>query len=120
MRTNLPSIFAILLCLVLSGGCASMQRPPPPSIEQIVQMAQANTPADEIVRALQESRAVYPLTASQIVKLHDQGVPDPVLDYMQNVYAASIRWDARMQYEGTYWWHNCFYCYRPPVIVVPR
>ena len=39
---------------------------------------------------------------------------------MQSAYADSIRWDARMQYEGTYWWHNCFYCYPGSVIVAPR
>ena len=120
MRACFPHFAALLLGLVLMSGCAAMQRRPPPSIEQIVEMANAGKPAQEIVRELQDTRAVYPLTASQIVKLHDQGVPDAVLDYMQNAYAESIRWNARMQYEGTYWWHDCFYCYRRPVIVVPR
>lgn len=83
-------------------------------------MATAGKPAPDIVRELQDTRAVYPLTASQIVKLHEQGVPESVLDYMQSAYAASISWNARMQYEGTWWWHDCFYCYHRSVIVVPR
>jgi hypothetical protein len=120
MRAWFTHIAAFLLCSVLLGGCAGMQRRPPPSIDQIVEMARAGKPAEEIVRELQETRAVYPLTASQIVKLHEQGVPDAVLDYMQNAYADGIRWDARMQYESSYWWHDCFYCYHRPVIVVPR
>ena len=120
MRAYFPHLATILLGLILLCGCAGLQRRPPPSIDQIVEMANAGMPPHEIVRELQETRAVYPLTASQIVKLHDQGVPDAVLDYMQNAYAESIRWNARMQYEGTYWWHDCFYCYRRPVIVVPR
>jgi hypothetical protein len=120
MRVWFTHIAAFLLCSVLLGGCAGMQRRPPPSIDQIVEMARAGKPAEEIVRELQETRAVYPLTASQIVKLHEQGVPDAVLDYMQNAYAEGIRWDARMQYESSYWWHDCFYCYHRPVIVVPR
>ena len=120
MHTCFLHITAVVLCLSLLCGCAGMQRRPPPSIEQIVEMAKAGKPAEEIVRELQETRAVYPLTASQIVRLHEQGVPDAVLDYMQNAYAESIRWDARMQYEGSYWWHDCFYCYHRPVIVVPR
>ena len=73
-----------------------MQRRPPPAIDEIVAMAQAGKPAEDIVRELQDTRAVYPLTASQIVKLHEQGVPDAVLDYMQNAYAESIRWEARL------------------------
>ena len=120
MRDCLLRVAAVVLCLSLLGGCAGLQRRPPPSIDQIVEMANAGKPAEEIVRELQETRAVYPLTASQIVRLHEQGVPDGVLDYMQNAYAESIRWDARMQYEGSYWWHDCFYCYRRPVIVMPR
>ena len=113
-------IGTLLLSLSLLGGCAGMHRPPPPSIDQIVGMANAGRPADEIVRELQETRAVYPLTASQIVRLHEQGVPDAVLDYMQNAYGESIRWNARRQYESTYWWHDCFYCYNRPVIVIPH
>ncbi len=111
---------AIFISLALLTGCAGMQRRPPPSIEQIVELAQAGKPAADIIRELQDTRAVYPLTATQIVRLHEQGVPDTVLDYMQNAYAESIRWDARMQYESAYWWHDCFYCYQRPVIVVPR
>ncbi len=120
MRSCFHHIAGVLLCLMLLSGCAGLPRRPPPSIDQIVEMANAGKPAEEIVRELQDTRAVYPLTASQIVRLHEQGVPDAVLDYMQNVYTESIRWDARMQYEGTYWWHDCFYCYQRPVIVVPR
>ena len=119
MRQSLTAIVVIFWCLVLAG-CAGIERRPPPSVDQIIQMSKDGKPADEIIRELQETHAVYPLTASQIVKLHDEGVPESVLDYMQSVYADSIRWDARMQYESTYWWHNCFYCYPHGVIVVPR
>jgi hypothetical protein len=115
-----PRLAAIFLGLIVLSGCAGMQRRPPPSVGQIVEMAKAGKPAEEIIRELQETRAVYPLTAAQILKLHDQGVPETVLDYMQNAYVDSIRLDARMQYESTFWWHDCFYCYYRPVIVGPR
>ena len=120
MPIKFSPVVAILLCFMLLSGCAGLQRRPPPSIDQIVEMAEAGRPAQEIIRELQETRAAYPLTASQIVKLHEQGVPDAVLDYMQNAYTDSIRWAARAQFEGAYWWHDCFYCYRRPVIVMPR
>jgi hypothetical protein len=111
---------AAVLCLVLLAGCAGLQRRPPPTLEQVVEMSQAGKPAEEIIRDLQDTRAVYPLTGSQIARLHDQGVPDAVLDYLQNAYAESIRWDARLRYENSFLWHDCFYCYHRPVIVVPR
>ncbi|MEO8157684.1 MAG: hypothetical protein ABI648_07785 [Betaproteobacteria bacterium] len=113
-------VAVVLLVVSLSGGCAALQRRPPPTIDQVVEMARSGKSADAIVRELQETRAVYPLTATQIVGLHDQGVPDAALDYMQNAYVESIRRDARMQYEGSFWWHDCLYCYGGPVIVVPR
>ena len=109
-----------LVCVALLAGCAGMQRRPPPSLEQVVEMSQAGKPAEEIIRELQETRAVYPLTGSQIARLHDQGVPDTVLDYLQNAYAEHIRWDARQRYDNWFLWHDCFYCYHRPVIVVPR
>jgi len=109
-----------LVCVALLAGCAGMQHRPPPSIAQVVEMSQAGKPAQEIIRELQDTRAVYPLTGSQIARLHDQGVPDTVLDYLQNAYAESIRWDARLRYENSFFWPDCFYCYHRPVIVVPR
>ncbi|HEX7952958.1 MAG TPA: hypothetical protein VF523_07820 [Burkholderiales bacterium] len=120
MRITFLQAVALMLAMSLLGGCAALQRRPPPTIDQIVEMARAGTPAEEIVRDLQETRAVYPLTATQIVRLHEQGVPDAVLDYMQSAYAESIRWSARMQYQDSYWWPDCFYCFPRPVIVVPR
>lgn len=114
----LPRFFAFAMLLALLGGCAGMDRKPPPSLEQIVEMSKAGRPPEEIVRELQETRAVYPLTGSQIAKLHEQGVPDSVLDYMQNAYMDRVRWESRMSYDSPFWW-NCFYCYRRPMIVAP-
>jgi hypothetical protein len=111
---------SVLLCLAMLAGCAGPQRRAPPSLAQVVEMSQAGKPAEEIILELHDTRAVYPLTGSQIARLHDQGVADAVLDYLQNAYAESIRWDARLRYENSFLWHECFYCYHRPVIVVPR
>ena len=120
VHINLFNRITCLICVALFAGCTSMQRRPPPSLEQVVEMSQAGKPAAEIIRELQETRAVYPLTGSQIVALHEQGVPDTVLDYLQNVYAEHIRWDAQSRYDYSFPWYDCFYCYHRPVIVVPR
>lgn len=116
MKLSLAAI-PVLLALLLSG-CAGMHRPPPPSLEQVVEMSKAGTPPEEIIRVLQESRAVYPLTGSQIANLHEQGVPDSVLDYMQSVWMDRVRWESRTYYDSPFWW-NCFYCYRRPMIIAP-
>ena len=110
----LPAVPVILAL----AGCAGMDRRPPPSLDQIVEMSKAGKPPEEIVRELQETRAVYPLTGSQLASLHEEGVPDPVLDYMQNAYVDRVRWESRMAYDGPFGW-NCFYCYHRPMIVAP-
>jgi len=117
---QIPGCLALLAVPVILAlaGCASMDRRPPPSLDQIVEMSKAGKPPEEIVRELQETRAVYPLTGSQIAKLHEQGVPDSVLDYMQNAYMDRVRWESRMNYDSPFWW-NCFYCYHRPMIVAP-
>lgn len=117
---QIPGCLALLAVPVILAlaGCASMDRRPPPSLDQIVEMSKAGKPPEEIVRELQETRAVYPLTGSQIAKLHEQGVPDSVLDYMQNAYMDRVRWESRMNYDSPFWW-NCFHCYHRPMIVAP-
>ncbi len=114
---RLWGLLAGLLILVLAG-CAGMDRRPPPSLEQVVEMSRAGTPPEEIIRELQATRAVYPLTGSQIARLHEQGVPDTVLDYMQNVYMDQVRRESRMSYDSPFWW-NCLYCYHRPMIIAP-
>lgn len=108
-----------ILPVLLLAGCASLHRPPPPSLDQVVEMGRAGMPPDEIVRRLEESRAVYPLSGSQIARLHEQGVPDAVLDYLQEAYVGHTRRQERArQGDGVSAW-NCYYCYYPPMIVVP-
>ncbi len=102
----------VMLMLVFSG-CAStrLARPQPPTLDEIVEMSKAGTAPDEIIERMKESRAVYPLTASQIASLHDRGVPDSVLDYMHVVYLREIREDEAAYSYHRYGWslHPYFY-----------
>jgi hypothetical protein len=107
------------LLATLVGGCAA-RHPPRPTLDEVVQMSKDGRPAEEIVRELQQSHAVYPLTASQILSLHENGVDVSVLDYLQSEYAASIRREERMLHGSFSDWNHCFGCYRWPVIVVPQ
>jgi hypothetical protein len=51
---------------------------------------------------MRASGAVYRLTAAQLTQLHDQGVSDQVLDYMQQTYLNAVRHDQRLE-EWDYW-----------------
>ena len=56
---------------------------PPVTVPQIVLMSKEGVPADEIIEKMRESGTVYILQASQLAQLKEQGVPDAVIDYMQ-------------------------------------
>jgi hypothetical protein len=118
-RQFIRSVALGALWAILLSGCAA-RHIPRPTLDDVVQMSQDGRPAEEIVRVLQQSHAVYPLTASQILSLHENGVDISVLDYLQSEYAARIRHEERMNYQGSFDWNHCFGCYRWPIIVVPK
>lgn len=47
--------------------------------------------------SLEEARGFYPLKAEEIIRLHDAGVPTPVLDYLLDTYARRTRYEERFQ-----------------------
>ena len=54
-------------------------------------MSQTHARADEIVARMRRSGTVYRLTGSQLAYLHDERVPDTVIDYMQRTYLRAVR-----------------------------
>ncbi len=48
-----------------------------------------------------------PLQASDIVALHESGVPKEVLDYLQRAQIDEIRW--RDRYSQSYWYGPGYY-----------
>lgn len=101
----------ILLCvtwccvvLVCFSGCALLglgrQRPAPVTVPEVVQMSKAGVPVETILQKMRDSGTTYRLTASQLVHLHDEGVPDAVLDYMQETYLEAVRRDQALEDWG--------------------
>ncbi|HZR67775.1 MAG TPA: hypothetical protein VFB01_01845 [Burkholderiales bacterium] len=92
-------------CVIFStlvAACATVQGPPPPSPEEIVALAKSGAPAQDIIRRMQESGAVYPLSASQLARLREQGVPDEVIDYMNRTYLEAVRREEAMRQSFFY------------------
>jgi hypothetical protein len=114
------SLTTPLLAAAFLGGCAGMgtPRPPAPTAEEVVQLAADKVPAAEIIRRMQEADAVYRLRASELAKLRERGVPDEVIDHMQETWLEAVRLEqARLESER--------YFFAPPfphhhLIVVPR
>jgi hypothetical protein len=108
--------FAAMLLAALLAGCGTMykQLPPPPTVSEIVQMAKDGVPAGDIIKRMDDARAVYRLPASELAKLREEGVPDAVLDYMQQTYIEDERWREYQRARDMYFWYGWPYYYRYP------
>ena len=116
-------LFVTISLLPLSGcanlGATLMGEPtkPPVTVPQIILMSKEGVPADEIMEKMRESGTVYRLQARQLAQLKEQGVPDAVIDYMQQTYIDAVRRDQSLEdwdnwtladdgfwYGGPWWW----------------
>jgi hypothetical protein len=95
---------------LLSGCAAREQTKPPVTVSEVIQMSKENVPAETVVNQMRESRTVYRLNAAQLAQLHDQGVSDPVLNYMQETYLNAVRreqdladWSTREMWRDHFW-----------------
>jgi len=105
-RTNLPRhtglAGAVLVLGVLLAGCATTPAPPPVTVEQVVMMSQEGVVPDEIIAKMEDSDTVYRLSGSELARLKERGVPDEVLDYMQDTYVDYERSRVYRHYDP--WW----------------
>jgi hypothetical protein len=103
----------LVLLVTLAAGCATPQPrlPPPPTPAEIVQMAKDGMTAEAIIQRIEALQGVYPLSASGLANLRDQGVPDQVIDYMQRTYVRAARFDEFLRTRdlySTYGWPYFF------------
>ncbi len=86
-------------CLYLLSGCASPPTKPQVTVDQVVAMAREGVPADSVIDKMSDSNSTYPLSASKLFELKQKGVPDEVLDYMEQTYLTEVCrqaiWDDR-------------------------
>jgi len=94
----------LVIALLLLGGCASteVREPAAVTVPQIIKMSREGTPATAIIERMRRSGTVYRLKASQLDELHQQGVSDSVINYMQRTYLEAVRHRAERQ-DWSYW-----------------
>ena len=80
-----PANVAILAVLFVISGCAAINVPErePVTLEQIVALAKSGKDATAIITEIKASGTTYDVMASQYAKLSRDGVPDQVIDFMQ-------------------------------------
>ena len=93
----------LLTCITLLSGCAILAPSKPAvTVGEVIQMSKEGVPAQTIVQRMRDSETVYRLTAAQLAELHDLGVADPVLNYMQRSFIEAER-SAQMREDWGEW-----------------
>jgi hypothetical protein len=102
-----PAALLLLISVTALSGCTTLgfKQPDPVTIGQVIQMNKDGVPADSIIKTMRDSDTVYRLTAAQLAELHDMGLPDPVLNYMQQTYIdAERRQQSAEDWDSDYTW----------------
>ena len=99
-------LLAGALALGVAGCVSAPPLPPAPTVDEIVQMSKDGLTPDDIIRRLDESRALYPLKASELARLHEQGVPDEVIDHMQQTLIEAERAREAMRERDRMWMYG--------------
>ena len=96
MKTVLCAIACVATVLMLSA-CGGLVRSEMQSIspEDVVVLSRQGQSPTIIIEKMVRSDSVYKLTASQLVQLARDGVPEPVLDHMQRTHILAIKREAR-------------------------
>jgi hypothetical protein len=113
LRFSLAFIFLFAL-----SSCATLYAPPKPMpIGEVVNLSKAGTPAQVIIQRIRESRTTYGLRGADFAKLKADGVPDPVLDYLQQSFVDDLDLQTRYWATGEASLGGCAWCYPQPVDV---
>ena len=86
---------ALILAVLALGACAAIERPAPLTPEEVIRLSKEGRDAKAIIEELKRTDTVIPLAASEIVRLHEAGVPAEVLDHLQRAQIDEIRWRDR-------------------------
>jgi hypothetical protein len=119
MRTlSFPLSLAFSFLLLLAPGCAMLEGPKPLTGAQVVELAKSGWTAPQIIEELKRTGTVLPLQASDMVALHESGVPNEVLDYLQQAQIEEMRWRERLSHS--YWYGPGLYRGFDPYPLPPR
>jgi hypothetical protein len=78
-------------------------------VPDIVQMSKDGLSSKDIINEIRQSHTAYNLKADQLVKLHEQGVQDSVINFMEETKIDLVQQNQRYS-ASAYWWpYNGFF-----------
>jgi hypothetical protein len=107
----------VVVFLLVLGGCATFTSPRKPMpITEVVKLSKSGAESPLVIQRIRDSRTTYALRGSDFSKLKANGVPDPVLDYLQQSFVDDLDLSTRywVTGEGV---GGCAFCYPQPVDV---
>lgn len=101
---HLVFLFFMVSGIALLQSCATNRQYSftPVTVPEIVQMSQDKVPSKNIINEIKKSHTAYELKASEYAKLQKAGVPDSVVNYMQETHLNLIRHNQQVQ-DSYYW-----------------
>jgi hypothetical protein len=73
------------------------------TVPDIIQMSKDGVSSKDIINEIKQSHTAYGLKADQLAKLHDEGVQDSVLNYMEQTKIDLMQQKQRYT-DSSYWW----------------
>ncbi len=84
-----------ILIMTVLAGCALVQQRPVRPIADVVESAQKGASSDQMIAEIRTARTTYALRGSDFARLAERGVPDPVLDELQQRFFAEVQFQTR-------------------------
>jgi hypothetical protein len=97
---NIFAIASLVLTCVLFGGCSSFTPRSAVPISSITNAAENGQSEGQIINSMNTSGTVYALRGSDFARLADYGVPEPVLDALQQRFFAEVQFLTRNWYSN--------------------
>jgi hypothetical protein len=112
-RRTLALVVLLSLC-----GCARWYPPRTPlPIADVVKLSESKASPAQVVQRIRDSGTTYALRGSDFAKLKAHGVPDPVLDYLQQSFVNDLDLQTRYWVTGEASLGACSWCFPQPVDV---
>ncbi|UCH47310.1 MAG: hypothetical protein JSU95_14645 [Betaproteobacteria bacterium] len=89
-----------LLIAAMLTSCAMFQQRPVKPISDVVDSAQSGASSDQIIAEMRTARTTYALRGSDFSRLAELGVPEAVLDELQQSFFADVEFQTRRWYAN--------------------